>query len=108
MTRNELLEEILANINGGGITAMQIVEITAAYTALTSDDIILGKGTFDVDLPPSNSGVKSVSIKSVLGGGTVTVIPDGSELIEGQATHILTVGAAVTIAPTTTGDWVII
>lgn len=85
-----------------------IVELSAAYLVLTSDDIILGKGTFIVTLPPSSSAFKSVSIKSVLGGGTITVLPDGSDFIEGLPAQELAQGEAMTIAPTTTGDWVII
>lgn len=94
--------------SGGGISSMQIAEVDATYLALTSDDVVVAKGTFNVTLPPASSGVKTLSIKSQLGGGTITVVADGSDLIEGQATQILTVGASIVIAPTTTGDWVII
>lgn len=93
---------------GGGITSMQIVETGVAYLVLVTDDIILAKGTFTVSLPPFLSANKSMTIKSVAGGGTITVDPDGSEVIEGQATHTLTVGTSITISPTVTDDWVII
>lgn len=92
---------------GGGIDTMQIVETAIAYAALSSDDIILATGTFTVSLPPVASGVKSLSIKSVLGGGTITVDPDGAETIEGLATQALTAGTAITISPST-GGWLIV
>ena len=87
---------------------MNIVNTGVAYLALTTDDIILATGTFTIDLPPVASGVKSLTIKSILGGGSITVDPDGAELIEGAANNVLTAGTAITIAPSNTVDWVII
>ena len=94
-------------INGVPIGADDIVEITGTYTVLINDDIVIGDGTFTINLPPVASAIKILFIKSKAGGGTITVDPDGSETIEGSATHALTSGTAITIVPSSTG-WQII
>ena len=46
-------------------------------------------GSFNVNLPPSTGGVgERVSVKKVtLDGNTVTVVPSGIELIDGQTSQ---------------------
>ena len=111
-TRNELLEEILANINGGGggISSMQIVEVTTTYTVLTSDDVVLGSGGSPItfNLPPVSSAVKLVILKNMSGGSDITIDPSGSELIEGLSTQVLNADESMTLAPSSTNDWVIV
>lgn len=104
-TDDEQLPQYL--INGIPIAPPVIVEVSSTYTATTSDDVIVGSGTFTIDLPPVATAIKNVSIKSVAGGGTLTVDGDGSETIDGSATQIITAGTAITISPTSSG-WVII
>ena len=89
--------------NGGGITSMQIIEVNTAYTVSVADDVILATGTFTVSLPPLSTVVKPVTIKSVLGGGTITINPDGAELIEGGLTFLLTPGTAITTTKSASG-----
>lgn len=62
-----------------------ITEVSTTYTILSSDDVILADGTFDVTLP-SAVGLegKEYVIKNV-GSGAITVYPDGSETIDGSA-----------------------
>ncbi len=84
-----------------------ITEVSSLYTALVTDEFILGTGTFTINLPPVATANNTLTIKSVLGGGTVTVDADSAELIEGAATQALTPGTSITIAPSSTADWVI-
>lgn len=107
LTKLNVIEKLLVNGLPIGITSMNMIEVTSNYLALTTDDIILGTGTFNVTLPPVASGVKSLSIKSTT-GSAVTVIADGSELIEGSATQALGSEESITIVPTNNNDWVII
>ena len=107
---NRLLEDILAATSGGGggITSMNIIEVSSAYLVLTSDDIVIGDGTFNITLPPVSTAVKSLTIKSSIGGGILTILPDGSELIEGATSQALAVEESITIVPTASNDWEII
>lgn len=94
-------------INGIPIAPPVITEVSSTYTATTSDDVIVGSGTFTITLPPVATAIKGIAIKSVAGGGTLTVDGDGSETIDGSATQVVTAGTAITISPTSSG-WVII
>lgn len=90
-----------------GLPDNNIIETAIAYLALIADDIILATGTFTIDLPPVASATKPLIVKSILGGGTVTIDADGAETIEGAATQGLTAGTAITISPST-GGWLIV
>ena len=108
LTKLNVIDKLLVNgLPIGGIVFMSIIEVTSNYLALTTDDVILGTGTFNVTLPPVASGVKSLSIKSTT-GSVITVIPDGSELIEGLSTKVLSSEESITIVPTNNNDWQII
>ena len=61
--------------------------VTATYTILDNDAIVLGNGTFAVTLPfakPSTN--RSLVIKNI-GSGTVTVTAQSGEFIDGDATY---------------------
>ena len=92
---------------GGGITFMNIIEVSANHLVSTSDDIVVGTGTLDVTLLPVTNGLKSLTVKSTT-GSAVTVIADGSELIEGSPTRVLGSEESITIVPTNNNDWQII
>ena len=92
---------------GGGITFMNIIEVTTDHLVSASDDVVVGTGTLNVTLPPVTNGLKSLTIKSTA-GSAVTVIADGSELIEGFPTRALGSEESITIVPTNNNDWAII
>lgn len=87
------------------ITKMSIQEESSLYTVLVTDDIIICTGTFTVNLPALAASDKSVTITSKT--GTITVDPDGAELINGSATEAVAAGFSITIAPTSV-EWVTI
>ena len=99
---------VLLTSNGGGSNPQNIIEVTSNYLVGITDDVVIGDGTFNITLPPVATAIKSLTIKSSIGGGILTVIPDGSEVIEGAATQVLAVEESITIVPTTTNDWEII
>ena len=103
--RNDLLEEILAATSGGGgITSMNIIEVSTSYQALITDDIIVADGTLTITLPLLASSTKQVSTKQIVG---VLTVDGGASTIEGVSTITLTSGQSTTIVPTSTG-WVLI
>lgn len=79
----------------------------AAYTALATDDVILCTGTWTLALPPA-AGVDGLclTIKNV-GGGTITVDPDGSELVGGGTTKPLAPGSATVLLSDGATWWVL-
>lgn len=91
---------------GGGIGSNVIVENSGAYTVTVNDDYVANTGPSIVTLPATGPATKSVTIKSVLGGGTITLTPDGSETIDGAATQLIVVNAALTVFPVAAG-WLI-
>lgn len=96
--------------SGGGTppsSTFQVSEVSATYTALILDDVVAASGTFTVTLPPVASAIKIQRVKSVLGGGTITVDGDGSETIDGQLAQTILVGGAMSFAPTSAG-WIIL
>jgi hypothetical protein len=84
----------------GGVGVLpSIVSKTSNYTMVSSDDIIVCDGIFTVSLTAVASiNAKVYTIKNK-GTGTVTVDPDGSELIEGSSTLALSAGESVDIFP---------
>lgn len=76
----------------------QIVDVrekTAAYTSLASDDLILNDssgGAYTLALPPAN-GIrgKVISVKLATAGNSLTLDPNASETIDGNATDVLSV-----------------
>lgn len=88
-------------------TSQIIVETDSAYTILPADDIIVADGTFIVTLPALTLAVKSVRIKSLIGGGTVTLDGSGGETINGSVSQAITPDSSLTVVPTSS-EWVIL
>lgn len=84
---------------------LAITEVSATYTAKILDDVVVGTGTFTVNLPAVATALKILFIKSVL--GTITVDADGAETIDGSLTAVLTTNQSVTLVPTSVG-WIIV
>ena len=99
--RNELLTKILAQVTGG--SSFNITEVTSSYTALPTDDGVSGNGTFNITLFPSADATNYITIKSVDSGGTITILPDGSETIEGLSSATCTSGQSKTLMPVAAG-----
>lgn len=59
-----------------------ITTVATNYTLLPGDDTIVTNGTLTLQLPAGVEG-KRYNIKNA-GGGTVTVLPNGSETIDGH------------------------
>ena len=77
---------------GGGD---DIVTVSSEYNQELDDDVIIGTGTFNINLIAVSTAIKRVTIRSN-GASTLTLIPDGSD-----TTEITTVSAntSVTLAP---------
>lgn len=109
LTNLNIIDEL--RIRGVLITpfgaSFQVTETAIAYTAVPADDGVAATGTFNVTLFAVAQAAHFITIKSISPGGTVTVVPDGSETIDGSATKVLTAGASVTLMPIT-GGWAIV
>lgn len=68
-----------------------ISEKSTTYVITSADEVILADGTFDVTLP-SAVGLegKEFTVKNI-GSGTITILPDGSETIDGASSKTLSV-----------------
>lgn len=75
-----------------------VKNITAAYTALITDDIIFAKGTavITIGLAAASTWIKPLTVKNT-GSYNVTLDGNGSELIEGAATLTLAPGEYKTL-----------
>lgn len=82
-----------------------IVEISANYTQLLDDDIIVCTGLLSISLSASADAFKKFVVRSLT--ATVTLNPDGSDTIEGATSFLVTAGQSLTLAPIT-GGWIII
>ena len=86
------------NVYSGGIVQMLGVNvkyrnISATYTATTSDDYFINitTGTFTLNLPTAATPYGQVYVIKNSGTGTVTVDPNGSQTIDGATTFTMNV-----------------
>lgn len=69
------------------VTRLPTKTVTATYTILDNDAIVLGNGTFAINLPLAKpSANRSLIIKNI-GTGTVTVTAQSGENIDGENTY---------------------
>lgn len=92
--------------NNTAIIGSEVIkEITTNTDQEVNDDYISGSAILNYQLLESSDAIKRVTIKSEIGGGNLTVIPFGGELIDGAAgSVVLTPDTAITIAPIA-GGW---
>jgi hypothetical protein len=108
LTNLNLLDELRVDgqlITPGG-SNQNIVEVSGNFTIDVIDDFIADTGPGIVTLPLSSTAVKHVTIKSVLGGGTLTLTPSGSDTIDSLATQSIPVNTSLTVWPVIAG-WLI-
>jgi len=91
-------------VPGGG--SQNIVENSGNYSIGITDDFVANTGPSIITLPLSSTATKHVTIKSVIGGGTLTLTPSGGDTIDGMATQPIAVNAALTVWPVAAG-WLI-
>ena len=82
-----------------------IIEISTSTTQLITHDYVSCTGPLTYTLISASTAVKGLTIKSELGGGDVTITPNGTETIEGATgDRVITAGTGITITPIT-GGW---
>lgn len=81
-----------------------VLEVTEAYTTTDANTVIYFKGDFNVDLHSLASATKVLTLKVALQGtDTITLIADGSDLIEGGATYVMNSDEGLLLIPTSDG-----
>ncbi|MCH8839041.1 MAG: hypothetical protein IIA60_14815 [Candidatus Marinimicrobia bacterium] len=101
---------IAGTLSLGGGLVVNVVTKTAAYTATTSDRVILcNPGTpFIVTLPAASSVTGLLlTIKHIGSANIVTIEPNGTESIEESTTYDLDPATVVTIVSDGTNWWII-
>jgi hypothetical protein len=111
LTNLNLLDELRVDgvVVVPGTGAQVILEETASSLVTIDDDIISYTISLAAvsTLPAASSAIKHVVIKNApTSTATLTVTPDGSDLIENAASQLLTTGQALTLFPIT-GGWLI-
>lgn len=83
----------------------QIVTVTGDYLVKKEDDIVSVTGPAIVTLHPALSAIKQVTIKSVLGGGVVMLLPDAVDTngIDALASKTINPNASLTVFPVELG-----
>ena len=78
-----------------------------ATTTLSDDDYFLNctSGTFNVKLPSARAIPGRVYIVKNTGAGTITVMADGTEEIDGSNTLVLAAGDIGRLVATDTSNW---
>lgn len=97
-----LLLEIDANLD----TFTTVVEVAGDYVIQVIDDFIAATGPAIITLPPSADAKRAVTIKSVLGGGALTLTPVGVDTIDAAATQPIAINGSLTVFPVAAG-WLI-
>jgi hypothetical protein len=75
-------------VSGGGGGDYTFRSVSAETTTTTDDDLVFANGTFDVNILASASFTKPITIKNI-GTGTVSLIPNLTETIDGESILLL-------------------
>jgi hypothetical protein len=80
-------------------SALSVSVTTQAYeyNATAGDTVIVGTDTFNVNLPPAGDVTGKIYYIKNTGPGTVTVVPDGVETIDGNSDVPVVSGNCLTI-----------
>jgi hypothetical protein len=117
LTTGKLIQNsLVTEADNGTMTTlgrvMRINRRTSEYTVLATDHHIVGDPTtasFSVNLPAATGTGRELIVSNAAGSGnTVTVEPDGSEVIDADSNVILSDWASITIHDIATGIWKII
>lgn len=97
-----------SNLQVSGSVALTYVEKTATYTLSSSDYTVnCTSGTFTLNLPTAVGIQGRVYVIKNSGAGTITIDPNGAQLIDGAATLALATTTKVMIQSTNAG-WITI
>lgn len=105
LTNLNLLDEL--RIQGILVTpagGQDIVEVTGNYTQEIDDDVIVITGPATLTLIQASTAVKSVLVKSKIGGGAVTVTPFAGDTVNATTSVSIAAGSSNILAPIT-ADW---
>jgi hypothetical protein len=94
------INEVNSHVAG----AVTIKDVTGVYAILPTDQVIRCSGTFAVTLPPATDSGMPYRIKNI-STGMIAVTADGSDLIDGQPTYVLSQFDAVTVIDAGMGVW---
>lgn len=97
------------NLVSQGGRKLKVTVVTGTYTALTSDDVIVGNSTtaFTITLPAASGGGRRYHVKNI-NTGTVTVDGDSSDTIDGDASQALAQWDAIILEDYAANKWVIL
>ena len=104
ITNNGTIIGRIGTENFGVSSDEQIVEVSADYDILTSDDIVIGTGPLTATLPLLSTANKQVIVRSEIASGIVTVDGTSGETIDGDLNKFIRPGASITFSPSTS-DW---
>lgn len=90
-----------------GSNRQNIIESSDNYSASPFDDVIIITGAATVFLAQSSTGIKSLTIKSKLPGGDVTINPFSGDTVNAASSLVLSAGTSTVIFPITL-DWEIV
>jgi len=94
------VQGVLISPSGG----QDIVEVSGNYSQEIDDDVIVITGPANLTLIQASTAVKSVSVKSKLGGGDVVLLPFAGDTVNATTSVTLTNGTANKFTPITL-DW---
>jgi len=85
-----------------------IKEITSTYSTLITDANLYLKGNFNLNLHSLSIATRLLTLKVALqGDDTITLLADGSDLIEGASSYVMNSDEGLLLLPTSDG-WEIV
>jgi hypothetical protein len=84
-----------------------VTSVSSNYSVLTTDDFIIANGTINIQLGAASVGGKKYNIQNG-GAGQVTVLPNGSDTINGKANVVLMFkNSLIGVMPSNSSNWLI-